>query len=124
MIREYFEKVEETLSKCPLAIDLEFDFTVVDLDRGYWKGTVKFRDGSDLHLFEYVVITEGKSEIQDYRYHFQDRDENLVFRHDNAPHHPELETHPHHLHKPGKLKPSEKPDLKDVLDKAIQLVLE
>lgn len=124
MIRNYFRKVERTLSECPFVMDLKFDFTVIDLDRGYWKGTIEFKNGSNLHLFEYVTIGEEKSEIQEYRYHYQDPEEKLIFRHDNAPHHPEIETHPHHLHTPEELSPSQKPNLEDVLDKAIQLVIE
>ncbi len=57
-IRGYFKKIEETILECPLAIDLKFDFTVVDFDRGFWNGMIRFREGSELHLFEYVIITE------------------------------------------------------------------
>lgn len=33
-----------------------------------------------------------------YRFHYADAENQLVFRHVNAPHHPELETFPHHKH--------------------------
>ncbi|MCF8128560.1 MAG: DUF6516 family protein, partial [Deltaproteobacteria bacterium] len=40
----------------------------------------------------------GAITITIYRFHWQDRNGVLVKRWDNAPHHPQLETHPHHVH--------------------------
>nr|WP_253881088.1 MULTISPECIES: DUF6516 family protein [Microcystis] len=37
-------------------------------------------------------------EFLDYRYHFQDEQNNLVFRYDSTPHFPNLSTFPHHKH--------------------------
>jgi len=35
-----------------------------------------------------------------YRYHFMDGSDQLIFRYDNAPHHPEVATFPDHTHLP------------------------
>ncbi|MFP4687920.1 MAG: DUF6516 family protein [bacterium] len=123
MIRGYFQRVEGLLSKCPLAINFQYNFTVVDVSRGFWKGSVEFRRGFELHLFEYVVVERGVQKIDSYRYHFQDFEGELVFRSDNAPHHPELESHPHHLHQSGTVSSTmPQPELEAVLDKAIRKI--
>ena len=50
-----------------------------------------------------------------YRYHFQSN--TLVLRYDNAPHHPEIVTHPHHKHigPKDRLAPADQPSLSQVL---------
>lgn len=106
-----------------MAIDLKFDFTVVDVDRGFWKGMIRFKEGSELHLFEYAIIAEKSTKVQSYRYHFQDDGENLIFRYDNAPHHSEIKTHPHHLHEPDGIHSTKHPELEDVFDKAMEFVI-
>lgn len=122
MIRPYFQEVEELLSTCPLALDFHFDFTVVDFDRGFWKGRITFRGGFELHLFEYVIVREDQINVQTYRYHFQDSETNLVFRYDNAPHHPNVATHPHHIHTADDLQEAQKPKLSEVLDEVLRIL--
>jgi Family of unknown function (DUF6516) len=39
----------------------------------------------------------------DYRYHFQDAQNNLIFRYDSTPHFPELHSFPHHKHLPDQV---------------------
>lgn len=124
MIREYFDDVNELLANCPLAVSFQFDFTVIDIDRGYWKSEVIFRDGYELHPFEYVITKHNELLIEDYRYHFQDPGDKVIFRFDNAPHHPEVESHPHHLHQPDGIFPSTKPQLEEVLDRAINRIIQ
>ena len=46
---------------------------------------------------------------------YLDRDGNLVFRYDNAPHYPHLSTFPAHKHVGGSVVEAEPPDLSDVL---------
>jgi len=44
-----------------------------------------------------------------------DKIQEMIFRYDNAKHHPEIETFPHHKHTPKKVKQSTEPELIDVL---------
>jgi len=48
------------------------------------------------------------------------REGKRAFRYDNAPHHPEIATHPHHKHigKQDRLMPADQPTLKQILDEA------
>jgi hypothetical protein len=53
----------------------------------------------------------------DYSYHWQDKEKRLITRWDNAPHHPEIETFPHHVHEGEYIKPSEEPTFVETLKK-------
>jgi hypothetical protein len=46
------------------------------------------------------------------------REQQRVFRYDNAPHHPEIATHPHHKHigPADHVAPADQPTLSQVLD--------
>ena len=59
---------------------------------------LKMNDGSIVELTERIVEEGGRLRMTKYRFHWQDRFGNLVKRWDNAPHHPEIETFPNHLH--------------------------
>ena len=53
-----------------------------------------------------------------YSYHYQRADASLVYRYDDAPHHPELPTFPHHKHEQSEQDAfaAEPPTLSTVLD--------
>lgn len=67
---------------------------------GYIEGGVTFVDNSRLVFFEFLRQTAEGVQREKYRYHFMDSDDQLIFRYDNAPHHPEIATHPDHKHLP------------------------
>lgn len=73
-----------------------------------------FYDGSFLEIEEVVFVADRKVEKLRYSYHYQQGDR-LIFRYDNAPHHPELPTFPHHKHTDDRVEPCQEPDLQDVL---------
>lgn len=82
---------------------------------GVVEGRLRFWDGSLLQFVE-VLFESGVILIKtDYSYHYQDGDGNLIFRYDNAPHHPEINTYPHHKHLPDSIVPAASPHLGDVL---------
>ena len=59
---------------------------------------VTLADGSLVELSERVLEAQGILEVTRYRHHWQDADGHLIKRWDNAPHHPTVDTFPHHLH--------------------------
>lgn len=65
---------------------------------GTFEGRLRFWDGSLLELIETLVVRGFVVVKIDYSYHYQDRADQLIFRYDNAPHHPEVATFPHHKH--------------------------
>jgi hypothetical protein len=59
------------------------------------------RDWSSLLVFfEFLRQTGDGVQREKYRYHFMDGSDQLIFRYDNAPHHPEVVTFPDHKHLP------------------------
>jgi len=55
-------------------------------------------DGGLLEIFELFQIVEEKVKNLKYSFHLQDKSGNLLKRWDNAEHHPEISTSPHHIH--------------------------
>jgi hypothetical protein len=82
---------------------------------GIIEGRLRFGDGSLLEFVE-VLIEHGVVLVKtDYAYHYQNTEDQLIFRYDNAPHHPEISTHPHHKHTLNVIEPAMPPHLGDVL---------
>ena len=59
----------------------------------YLKCRADLIDGSKLHIIESSFAGNSK-----YSYHWQDSNNQLIVRWDNAPHYPHLSTFPHHRH--------------------------
>ncbi len=72
-------------------------FEVVDLktwEQGFYlRVDIEFVNHSKLFVREYVDETERR-----YSYHWQTRENRLIRRWDNAPHHSHLPSFPHHKH--------------------------
>lgn len=97
-------------------------FTVLDFKQGvafyYLKIKVTLKDENILYVREYVSPDERL-----YSYHWQDKSGKLISRWDNAPHHQQLGTFPHHKHVANqRVENSVQTDLTEVL-KHIEEVL-
>jgi len=77
---------------------------------------VRFPEGQLLEINEAVIVSDHELVHLDYRYHFQDGANQLLFRYDNTPHFPALSTFPHHRHLKNEVFPASKPSLANVLD--------
>lgn len=83
--------------------------------QGIVEGRLRFWDGS---LLEFVEVLEMRGVVLhkiDYAYHYQDKDAQLIFRYDNAPHHTSISTFPHHKHVRQQIESAKPPHLGDVL---------
>lgn len=116
-IEDYFELARQAISECGIIISQSICFDARTPYLGYIKGQIIFTDSSELHFREYVDVRTGDLK-EDYSYHYQNSAGEMIFRYDNTPHHPEVETHPHHKHLVERKKPIAVtvPSLKDVLD--------
>ncbi|NOX60981.1 MAG: hypothetical protein GXP42_03400 [Chloroflexi bacterium] len=76
---------------------------------------LRFPDDSQLQVVEKLIVERFTIIKARYSYHYQRADGALVFRYDNAPHHPEISTFPHHKHVGKAVVPSSPPDLIEVL---------
>jgi hypothetical protein len=74
-----------------------------------------------LELNEAIISEENQIIHMGYRYHFQDRKNRMVFRYDNTPHFPELDTYPHHKHIYKTVVPADQPTIFAVIKEATLL---
>jgi hypothetical protein len=116
LIDAHFEAIEKAIIDDPLVLSFEFQRTYTSLENAYIKGEVTFIDGSSLAVFQHIRIEETNLVVTDYIYHYMTSDKKLIFRYDNAPHHPEIYTFPEHKHLPSGVEDASLPVFKDVLD--------
>lgn len=68
-------------------------------DFGYLRVRVDLGDDGFLEMAEYFVIEASSVTVKRYRHHWMDSSQTVLKkRWDNARHHPELPTFPHHIH--------------------------
>jgi hypothetical protein len=86
-------------------------------DKGLWRFRLTLLDGGLLELFEFFRVVADEVQIIRYSYHWQAADGQLRQRWDNAPHHPQVSTHPAHIHDGDEttILPSEAITIADVL---------
>ena len=87
-LTSYLSHLKECLQgwKRTEAISIRSQWVNENVGTGFFRARVKMADGD---LFE---------SVENYKFHWQDSRGGLIKRWDNAPHHPEVEGFPHHLH--------------------------
>ncbi len=114
MIKKYFKKIEQILDKHNHIIEDQTIHTMkLADDKGYIEGEVFFIDETTLDFLE--VVNTNKIEKERYKYHYMNKDKQLIFRYDNAQHHRDLDTFPHHKHTEKSVVESKEPNLEIVL---------
>lgn len=101
-LRDYYWRIVAFLAGCWEFLDARhpaFQFPSDDEveHTGALNATIVFRNGARLYarasLDERAALRE-----YDYAYIYYDRLGRRIFQYDDAPHHPGISTHPHHLH--------------------------
>jgi len=115
-LRQHLELIQNILNSRQEIIIESFRLQeIVPGREGIIEARLRFWDGSLLEFVE-VLVEHGVVLVKtEYAYHYQDAQNQLVFRYDNAPHHPEISTHPHHKHTPNTIAPATPPHLGDVI---------
>ena len=113
MIEAYFSRLEGILRDFPSIRSYTLTQKIYNLQQGFIGGKIVFENSHSLEFVE-VVNQEQVGKVK-YRYHYMDAEQNLIFRYDNAPHHPETRSFPHHKHTPGNVLESQEPGLAEVL---------
>jgi len=98
-IEEYFLEVKQALAKVQaFVLSSQITYDSRTITEGTITGKIVLIDKSELHIREYISIDNKKLQRLTYRFHWQDEEKQLIARWDNAPHHPQIKTHPHHKH--------------------------
>ena len=112
MIQDYFSSVKGKINEIRSLIKLEvLSFDMISPEMGIIKGRIIFVNGSVFDFRELITKKE-----HDYRFHWMDKNNKLIIRWDSAPHHPELENFPFHVHKPERTESSKDLKLTEVLE--------
>ena len=116
-IDDYFDSIERSLYQNPNISGIEEPLISLASDdyNGVLRCRAVFWDGSFLDIYEVVTTELGYPVRVNYAYTYL-RDNQRVFRYDNAAHHPEILTHPHHKHigPMDRLAPADQPSLGQV----------
>ncbi len=107
-LRDYYWRISSFLAERSEYLDREhsaFDFPSEHEvgNAGALRAVLIFRDGSQLYVRAFF---DDRAEIREYEYAYiyYDPRGKRVFQYDDAPHHPHVSTHPHHLHRGDKPK--------------------
>ena len=116
-IRRYFDELKLYLVINPIVESVEVISEEIGGKEGYLRVIIRLPDDSVIHCFEYVLFDELIG-ISKYSFHWQDVAGNLICRWDNAPHHPELDNFPYHVHTKDKVSASSEMNLRTILSEA------
>jgi hypothetical protein len=117
-LSQYLGDVEAAVRKLKGVYVERYEEEIVAANRVNLRIRVRFLSGYMLEVNEAVIGEAGHVRHLGYRYHFQDGQNNLVFRYDNTPHFPGLENFPHHKHLPDKVAAAEQPSILKVIEEA------
>ena len=119
-IQQYFDLITSVTERSGAAsVDIEFDQR--DPAFGTVDGVLLFYDGSRLEITETVIIECYHPVKLSYRYQYVRAGE-AVLRYDNASHHPDLPSFPHHKHVGNERLPAAEPTLSQVLNEVASLL--
>ncbi len=114
-VEDYFNGVRQLIDHAPEAAIERYEEQILSESRGVLRIRLRFPDKALLEISEAIVIVAGEPQWIAYRYHYQGPLAEVVFRYDNAPHHPEIPTHPGHKHSGDQVLGSPHPSIDQVL---------
>ena len=117
MIRKFVEDFDRAIAASPVVLSSAIEKYLSPYgDSVYIKGTIRFIDSSSLDIAAFALNSAGRLSVDKYRFHYMDKKRQMVFRYDNAPHHREIESHPHHKHTPLRVAPADMPAIEEILE--------
>ncbi|MCA2711589.1 MAG: hypothetical protein IM473_05105 [Microcystis sp. M015S2] len=122
LLSDYLNQVEQAIVQCENAYVEPYQEEILTSQRANLRIRLRFKQTHLLEINKAIVITDNYLELLDYRYHFQDEKNNLVFRYDSTPHFPNISTFPHHKHLPNDVISCHKPEITQVLKEATELL--
>ena len=97
-IQAFFDAIESHLLQNPIFKA----YTIMRFEIAFSEGKLRIKsllqDGGTVEFFLYVDETKGDIHLLKYSVHWQDGQDRLIRRWDNAPHYPDLPNAPHHIH--------------------------
>ena len=122
LIQAYLDETEELLLNCSNAYIEEYSAVILTTERANLRIRIGFAIRYLLAVSEAFVVVDNQIKYIDYRYHFQDEQNSLIFRYDSTPHFPNLSSFPHHKHLFDNVIACEKPHIADVLQEVMEFL--
>jgi len=117
MMQTYFAQLQAVVDQyaaTDFVLETNLNFETRPASQAYLAGTITLSDNSALHFSEFLDQMGDEVEKLMYTYHYQDADNHLIFRYDNARHKPPLASS-EHKHLPNQVTEAASPTLDDVL---------
>jgi hypothetical protein len=124
VIRKFVENIEKTITfnTAVLSSNIQKHFGPDD-DTVYLKGSILFMDSSTLDIAIFAKKLHKALSIKKYRFHYMNKQGQMLFRYDNAPHHPELSSFPDHKHIENSTIPASPRGFKDIFNEITAMIL-
>lgn len=122
ILSDYLDRVEQAIQQYS-NVDVErYEEEILTSKRANLRIRLRFNKTYLLEINEAIVVADNQLEFLDYRYHFQDEQNCLIFRYDSTPHFPNLPHFPHHKHLPDDVITAEKPEIPQVLQEVTEVM--
>lgn len=119
-LADFLDSIEQEILRCNSIYVERYTEEILTSERANLRIRIRSENGTLLEINEAVIVSDNQLLTLDYRYHCQDRENHLIFRYDNTPHFPTLESFPHHKHLPELVIACQKPEVKVVLDEFLK----
>ena len=125
LLSEYLSGIINTIdeySKTDLIVQYKTNIDIRTSKIGTIKGSITFITYSKLFFIEYLDLRYGNDKLS-YSFHYQDKENELIFRYDNAVHKPRLAFEGHKHLPDGTIVKAIAPDFFAVLEEIINTFL-
>ena len=123
LLAKYLDDTEAAVRQLDRVYVERYEEEVLSATRINMRIRIRFQTGYLLEVNEAIIIEGDKLKHLNYRYHFQDIHNNLVFRYDNTPHFPGLNSFPHHKHLDNGVVACEEPTVLSVIEETKKFTL-
>lgn len=116
MIDNYLFEYNNTLKDFDIILNYKLETRKINDFLLIIEGSAETKIGL-LDFIEVIRYDGAEINKKKYKYNFRDFNSNLIFRFDNAPHHKQIKTFPHHLHLDSRIFVSREPTIQEILQK-------
>ena len=122
ILSDYLAQIEAAIQQYSNVYVEHYEEEILNPKRVNLRIRLRFNQTYLLEINEAIVLQDNQLEFLDYRYHFQDEQNQLIFRYDSTPHFPNLPNFPHHKHLTDDVIAAEKPKITQVLKEATEIL--
>ncbi|MBM2815761.1 MAG: hypothetical protein HW421_2523 [Ignavibacteria bacterium] len=123
MITQYFADFGNIVNGLDFVLNSEIHIRKINDFLGVIETKLTFEFGV-LDILEVIKLTDNQISKKKYKYHFRRPTGEMIFRYDNAPHHQNVATFPHHKHLESVITESIEPEIVQILAEIKAIIIE